>query len=358
MSKSVAAPLAGKQILVTRTREQASVLSERLHALGALPVEFPTIRIVPPTDWHALDTALKRLYASDGTGYDWLVLTSANGVHICMQRLQELGYDPGAMRNVRVATIGPATAAALAEYGVIADLVPDEYIAEGVTRALLEDARQRQLPLTGQRILLARAAEARKILFTELQQAGALVDEVPAYYTLPVARSDERGREVFRLLQNGQLDILTFTSSSTVRNFVAWLKSFIAANLSEASAERVGWGNTDDDIAANLSEASAERVGWGNTDDDVSEQSDQILEQMTSNTQLASIGPITSQTARQLGLRIDIEAKEFTIDGLVDAIVLYEELLNGHLSGASPEGVDRRNTEESHDRSNNSVPNK
>ncbi len=315
MSKSVAAPLAGKQILVTRTREQASVLSEKLHALGALPVEFPTIRIVPPKDWYALDTALKRLYASDETGYDWLVLTSANGVHICMQRLQELEYDPRAMRDVRVATIGPATAAALAEYGVSADLVPDEYIAEGVTRALLEDARQRQLPLSGQRILLARAAEARKILFTELQQAGALVDEVPAYYTLPVARDDEHGREVFRLLRNGQLDILTFTSSSTVRNFVAWLKSYIAANLSEASAERVGWRNTEGDA---------------------SEQSDQILEQMTSNTQLASIGPITSQTARQLGLRIDIEAKEFTIDGLVDAIVLYEE---------------------SHDRSNNSISN-
>ena len=111
MSKSVAAPLAGKQILVTRTREQASALSEKLHALGALPVEFPTIRIVPPTDWRALDTALKRLYASDENGYDWLVLTSANGVHICMQRLQELGYNPGAMRDVRVATIGPATAA-------------------------------------------------------------------------------------------------------------------------------------------------------------------------------------------------------------------------------------------------------
>ncbi|MBA2681252.1 MAG: uroporphyrinogen-III synthase [Ktedonobacteraceae bacterium] len=286
MSRSVAAPLTGKHILVTRTREQASVLSEKLRALGAIPVEFPTIRIVPPTDWSGLDAALQRLYATDGTGYDWLVLTSANGVHICMQRLQELGYDPRTMHSVRIATIGPATAAALTEYGVSADLVPDEYIAEGVTRALLEDARQRQLPLTGQRILLARAAEARKILFTELQQAGALVDEVPAYYTLPVARDDERGREVCRLLQDGQLDILTFTSSSTVRNFVAWLTGY------------------------------------------ASERSDWILEKMTSNTQLASIGPITSQTARELGLRIDIEAKEFTIDGLVDAIVLYEEFLS------------------------------
>lgn len=290
MSKSVAAPLAGKQILVTRTREQASALSEKLHLLGAIPVEFPTIRIVPPTDWRTLDAALLRLYASDGSGYAWLVLTSVNGVHICLQRLRELGYDPRAMRDVRVATIGPATAAALADYGVSADLVPDEYIAEGLTRALLEDARQRQLPLTGQRILLARAAEARKLLFTELQQAGALVDEVPAYYTLPVARDDERGREVLRLLLDGRLDVLTFTSSSTVRNFVAWLKSA------------------------------------------ASEQPDQVVEQIMRRTQFASIGPITSRTARELGLRIDIEAKEFTIDGLVDAIVLHEDYFAGRLS--------------------------
>jgi uroporphyrinogen-III synthase/chlorite dismutase len=272
-------PLAGRRVLVTRTREQASVLSERLRALGAIPLEFPTIRIVPPTDWGALDAALKRLYVSDETGYAWFVLTSANGVHICLQRLRELGYDLRAMSGVRIATIGPATAAALTDYGVTADLVPDEYIAEGVTRALLKDARQHQVSLVGQRILLARAAEARKVLFTDLQQAGALVDEVPAYYTVPVARDDEHGREILHLLQDGQLDILTFTSSSTVRNFVAWVES----------------------------------------------SGRHVLEQIPQHTQLASIGPITSQTARELGLRIDIEAKEFTIDGLVSAIILHEE---------------------------------
>ncbi len=294
MSKSAVMPLAGKRVLVTRTREQASVLSEKLRVLGAIPVEFPTIRIVPPTDWHALDAALKRLYVSDESGYAWFVLTSVNGVHICLQRLRELGYDPCAMNGVRIATIGPATAAALAQYGVSADLVPDEYIAEGVTRALLEDAQRQQISLAGQRILLARATEARKVLFTDLQQAGALVDEVPAYYTVPVARDDERGREILRLLQDGQLDLLTFTSSSTVRNFVAWVEGYAAG------------------------------------------QSDHLLEQITRHTQLASIGPITSQTARGLGLRVDIEAKEFTIDGLVNAIVLHEE---------------------KHDRANNYIPN-
>src|SRR5438128_2661962 len=221
-------PLQGKRVLITRTREQASALSERLRALGAIPVEFPTIRIVPPSDWQQLDTALKRLYILDASGqpyYDWLVLTSANGVRICCERLRSLGYDLQAMHHARIATIGPATATALERYGIKTDLTPDEYIAEGVATALIRDVQQRGLSLRGQRILLARAAEARKVLVTELQEVGAEVDEVTAYYTHAVTHDDEQGREVLRLLQNHQLDILTFTISSTVRNFVAWLKS-------------------------------------------------------------------------------------------------------------------------------------
>ncbi|GCE16417.1 uroporphyrinogen-III synthase [Dictyobacter kobayashii] len=203
MSKHNHLPLEGKRILVTRTREQASVLCEHLRSLGAIPIEFPTIRIVPPEDWTTLDVALKGLYTDDSSGYDWLILTSANGVNICMQRLQALGYEPAALRNsrnshsLRIATIGPATAAALAQYGISADLIPDEYIAEGVINALEKDAHERQIPLTGQRILLARAAEARKILPLELQQAGAYVDEVPAYYTVPVARDDQRAAKCY-----------------------------------------------------------------------------------------------------------------------------------------------------------------
>ncbi len=286
-----ALPLQGKCVLVTRTRDQASVFSQRLRALGAVPIEFPTIRIVPPSDWTQLDEALKRLYASGPAGandgsykYSWLVFTSANGVHICLERLCKLGYDPQAVRNVRVATIGPATAAAVASYGVSADLVPDEYIAEGIADALIKDAEQRGTPLKGQHILLARAAEARKVLVTELQQAGAIVDEIPAYYTLTAASDDKQGREVWRMLQQQQLDIVTFTSSSTVRNFVAWLKSC--------------------EDAVYFSTAS-------------------ITHPIIPT--IACIGPITSRTARELGLHVDIEAKEFTIDGLVEAIVKYEE---------------------------------
>ena len=281
MSEEPLRPLQNQRILVTRTREQASVLCERLRALGAEPVELPTIRIVPPADWQQLDQVLQLLYAPDATRYDWVVFTSANGVNICMERVRSLGYEPGALQGARVATIGPATAAALQRYGITADLVPDEYIAESVAQALMADAQRQGKTLAGQRILLARAAEARKVLVTELREAGAHVDEVPAYYTLPVTRDDEQGRTVWRFLQEHTLDILTFTSSSTVRNFVAWLKEF-------------GQGNNDP-----LALVTPEHCV------------------------IACIGPITAQTARDLGLQVTIEATEYTIDGLINAIIAY-----------------------------------
>jgi uroporphyrinogen-III synthase len=283
-----ASPLQGKRILVTRTSQQASVLCEQLRTLGAIPIEFPTIKIVPPADWTQLDAALKCLYQRQGNdqnglsnernGYDWLIFTSANGVHMCCERLRQLGYDLQELANVHIATIGPATAAALTQYGLRADLVPDEYIAEGVAFALIAESGQ---TLQGQRILLARAAEARKVLVTQLEQAGAMVDEVAAYYTVAVARDDEQGREIVHLLQQQQLDILTFTSSSTVRNFMTWLKSYEQTTSTS-------------------------------------------LMELVSRCHIACIGPITAQTARELGLNVTIEAKEFTIDGLVQAIVAYE----------------------------------
>ncbi|HET8853533.1 MAG TPA: uroporphyrinogen-III synthase, partial [Ktedonobacteraceae bacterium] len=267
-------PLQGKRILVTRTRQQAGALSERLRALGAIPIEFPTIHIVPPQDWEPLDSALRRLCMAEATSgrpqgiapsiydmpgppleysrggayphpapyYTWLVFTSANGVNICFERLHSIGYDARAIGNVRVAAIGPATAAALACYGVTADLVPDEYIAEGVAAALIEDARQRGELLEGKRILLARAEGARKVLVTELRQAGAVVDEVVAYRTSAVLSDDEQGREVLHLLYTHQLDILTFTSSSTVRNFLHWLVE--CAGKDETVGELGGIGPT------------------------------------------------------------------------------------------------------------------
>ncbi|HEX4202952.1 MAG TPA: uroporphyrinogen-III synthase [Ktedonobacteraceae bacterium] len=279
LDKSTILPLHDKRVLVTRTRAQASALSAKLRALGALPIEFPTIRIVPPQPLDALDHALQQLYAPAGSDYDWWVLTSANGVHICCERLHTLGCAFDTLHDhVRIATIGPATAATLQQYGLTTDLLPDEYIAESVVTALLGDAQAKGKSLAGSRILLTRAAETRKVLVTDLQRAGAIVDEVAAYHTLPVSGDDAQGKNVLSLLQQRQLDILTFTSSSTVRNFVAWFKSCEQAN------------------AASL----------------------QPLQPV-----IACIGPITAQTARELGLSVTIEAKEFTTDGLVDAIVDY-----------------------------------
>ncbi|MDQ2717904.1 MAG: uroporphyrinogen-III synthase [Chloroflexota bacterium] len=278
-------PLRGKRVLVTRTREQAGALSARLSALGATPVEFPTIRLVPPDDWRPLDEALKRLALPGSTvpqrHYTWLVFTSANGVTFCLERLHSLGYQ--ALGPVRIAAIGSATAAAVEGYGLTVDLVPDEYIAEGVAAALIEETRRRGQSLEGTRVLVARAAEARKVLITDLQQAGMQVDEVTAYRTLPAASDDELGRAVLRLLQARQLDILTFTSSSTVRHFVQWLERCVEHTKSQPTHA------------------------------------------LLRDVRIACIGPITSQTARELGLAVDIEAREFTIDGLVTSIIQYYE---------------------------------
>ncbi len=312
-SSKTSFPLQGKRILVTRASKQAGALSDRLRKLGAIPVEFPIIQIAPPEDWAPLDDALKRLCVcsppimsfndQDRSGgvtlsaakglarsesyYTWLVFTSANGVNICFDRLNTLAYTTNNIGNVRVAAIGPATAQALRHHGIKPDLVPDEYIAEGVAAALIEDAHRHGVSLEGKRILILRAAEARKVLVEKLQRAGAIVEEVAAYRTRGAVIDDEQGHEVLRLLQAHQLDILTFTSSSTVRHFVQWLA----------------------DCAPGAAVSPIALV--------------------THNPQLkiACIGPITSQTARELGLDVQIEASEFTIDGLVEAIVQHEEIV-------------------------------
>lgn len=278
-----ALPLQGRSILITRAHEQAGTFSERLRALGATAVEFPAIRVVPPEDWEPLDNALKRL--CEAGWYDWLVFTSANGVRICFERLQRLGYDARSIGNVSVAAIGPATAVELAKYGVAVDLVPAEYIAEGIAVALLDDARKLGESLAGKKVLLARAAEARNVLVTELQQSGAIVEVVAAYRTVGVTHEDGQGREILRMLETQQLDILTFTSSSTVRNFMQWL---MQCNRDVANS-----------LLSNVAQHARPKI--------------------------ACIGPITSQTAREFGLDVHIEAQEYTIAGLIEAIIRNEE---------------------------------
>jgi len=253
-------PLFGKTVVVTRTREQASDLVSRLSALGAECLEFPTIRVVPPQDWAPLDSAIDRLDT-----YDWLVLTSVNGVSFFFDRLYGRGQDVRALKDIRTATIGPATAKRLRDFGLNSDIVPETFRAESIIEAFKDE------DMGGKRVLLPRAKEARPLLPIEVRKMGALVDEIPAYQTEQVRDNVD---ELLGLLEKGAIDIVTFTSSSTVRNFKACLPP-----------ER--------------------------------------FEPLIGGIKTASIGPITSDTARELGFNVDMEATEYTIPGLCQAILGY-----------------------------------
>src|SRR5215469_178092 len=196
-------PLQGLRILNTRTQQQAGAFSSQLSAQGAMPVEFPTIRVVAPQDWEPLDTVLKRLCKSDW--YDWWVFTSANGVKICFDRLINQGFTVNSIGNVRIAAIGPATANVLSKYAVRVDLVPTNYVAEAVAASIINDARKRGEGLEGKRVLLARAAEARDVLIHELQNVGVEVDVVAAYRTIGVDREDQRGEIILHKLEAQEL---------------------------------------------------------------------------------------------------------------------------------------------------------
>jgi uroporphyrinogen III methyltransferase/synthase len=259
-------PLMGKRIVVTRAREQASDLVARLTALGAECLEFPTIQIAPPEDWGPLDHALKHL-----TTYDWLIFTSVNGVDFFFKRLFALGRDVRALGHIRTAAIGPATADRLAAFGLQTDILPDTYRAEGVVAAFQGET------MRGCRVLLPRALEARSVLPQELQRMGAKVDAVTVYHTQPVAENRD---QLLEQLQSGRVDMVTFTSSSTVKNFAALLP--------------------DDQRQA-----------------------------LMQGVPLASIGPITSQTAQALGFHVDLEAAAYTIPGLCQVILDYYQEVTG-----------------------------
>ncbi|HYL80869.1 MAG TPA: uroporphyrinogen-III C-methyltransferase, partial [Candidatus Acidoferrum sp.] len=199
-------PLFGKRILVTRAREQASSFAQILEAAGAEVVEFPTIRIVPPESWAPLDTAIGKLRE-----YQWVIFTSANGVRFFWERLQHAGRDLRDLFGITVCAIGPATAEALLRLGVRADIVPAEFKAEALVEAIGSER------VRGSRVLLARAAEAREVIPEELARRGAQVDVVPAYRTL---RNTSDSAELRSMLQEGKIHAVTFTSSSTVKHFL------------------------------------------------------------------------------------------------------------------------------------------
>jgi uroporphyrinogen III methyltransferase/synthase len=240
-------PLLGKTMVVTRARAQASDLVDKLSSLGA-------------ECWGHLDAAIDNLET-----YDWLIFTSVNGVSYFFERLYEKGLDVRAVKDVRTAAIGPATAKRLGDFGLKSDIIPKTYQAESVVEAFEKEDMEEK------RVLLPRAKEARPILPVELVKLGAVVNEITAYQT---EQASENIDELIKRLEEGSIDIVTFTSSSTVKNFKALLPA---------------------------------------------ERFESLIEKVT----VASIGPITTDTAKELGFKVDITAKDFTIPGLCEAILQH-----------------------------------
>ena len=254
-------PLTGVRVLVGRARHQAGALSMGLKKQGATVLEIPFIEIRKPKSFKPLDTALQNLAA-----YDWLILTSVNGVEAMWDRMKRWRLTHRNLAQLRIAAIGPATKKAIEQRGASVNVVPKEYVAESVVQSL-EDQ------VLGKRLLLVRAKVARDVIPRELRKAGAQVDVIEAYETVVPRSSGSRLRTTLKDDKH-RPHVVTFTSSSTVKNFVTLL------------------GNGCPVVPARLQ-----------------------------GMRTASIGPVTSSTLRELGLPVDIEAKEFTIPGLVEAIV-------------------------------------
>ena len=252
-----AGPLRGKRIVVTRAHTQAEGLSSLLRGYGAEVVEAPVIEVRPPDSFEALDQALNNILQ-----YDWLILTSVNGVEALFSRLVPLRLSVDSLQHLKIAAIGPATEERIQDHGLVVDLVPPRYVAEEVVRMLRKQVK-------GERVLLVRAKVARDVIPEELRRAGAQVDVADAYQTVIPEGAKERLLEVFA---HGAPDAITFTSSSTVKNFLSVvLGTEIPAKLAK--------------------------------------------------TKFASIGPVTSETLREYALPVHVEADEFTMDGLAQALV-------------------------------------
>ncbi|MBI5642596.1 MAG: uroporphyrinogen-III C-methyltransferase [Deltaproteobacteria bacterium] len=253
-------PLFGKRILVTRALEQAGEFSKLLEKNGAEPLTFPTIKTVAPPSFAPLDKAIKKI-----SSYDWAIFTSVNGVKYFFERLYKLDKDLRELKGVRICAIGPMTEKAIKKLGIKVDLTPREYRAEAIIEAL------GKRKIKGKKFLLARALEAREVIPVEIKRLGGRIDVVPSYKT--VKPSKEAG-ELKGLFREGGVDIVTFTSASTVTNFVSMFKK---AELSE----------------------------------------------LLKGVNIACIGPITADTAKEYGIKVDIMPKDYTIPALTDAMAGY-----------------------------------
>lgn len=257
---SVARPLNGWRILVSRARKQAGALSDGLRDLGAEVLEIPFIEIRPPRSFKAINEALKLI-----SEYEWLILTSVNGVEALFERMTKLNVPKSALAHLRIAAIGPATKAAIEKQGLKVEVTPKEYVAESVVESLAAKVK-------GKRVLLCRAKIARDVIPRELRRAGAYIDVVEAYETVIPQSSRVKLRAALRDPRK-RPHAITFTSSSTVRNYVSLLG--IRSGKSKL-------------VAGVLN---------------------------------ASIGPVTSETLAGYDLSVDLQASEFTIPGLIAAIV-------------------------------------
>jgi uroporphyrinogen III methyltransferase/synthase len=252
--------LAGKRILITRAREQSGDFVTQLKKLGAEVIEFPTIKMVPPLHWGEVDRAIDQLKS-----YDWIIFTSANGVNFFWQRLAERSEPHHLPSSLKVCAIGPATANRLKKRRVSVHFIPEEFIAESILEGF------EKMVIRGKRILLARAKKARDILPKGLIKMGAEVDVVEVYRTI---RPRGGSKKLKRLLAEGKIDVIAFTSSSTINHFAELLKK-------------------------------------------------EDLKKLLKDTAIACIGPVTARTAKEWGLKVQIQPKQYTIPGLTRAIAEY-----------------------------------
>lgn len=257
-------PLFGKRVLVTRPREQAAELVDRLTALGAESIEAPMIRMAPPDDPDPLLRA-----AANPEDFDWIIFTSANAVDAFMTALLDGERDVRALKGPRLCTSGTATAEKLATYGIKVDLIPREFRADAVVASLLALG-----PVAGVRVLLPRADIGREVIGEQLRDAGAVVTEVIAYRTILEDATREGDPDIYGMLLEGRIDVATFTSPSAIRNF---------AKIHGA---------------------------------------DQVAD-LLKNTVVATIGPVTADAARQLGIPVTIQPRTYTVPALVDAIAAH-----------------------------------
>jgi len=287
-------PLTGTRILVGRARHQASTLSAALKKLGAEVIEIPFIGIRKPDSSKPLDTALQAI-----AEYDWLILTSVNGVEALSARMKHLRISVINLKHLKIAAIGPATREEIEKLGLKVKIVPERYIAESIVESL-------RGKVAGKRVLLARAKVARDVIPRELRKMGAHVDVVEAYETVVPASSRMRLQAIMKDPKR-RPHLVTFTSSSTVNNFADLL------GLGPAQPHFVlrSGGTPANSPALKRRVKAHMRSRPGGTAD---------TSRSIKGIQFASIGPITSDTLRKLGLQVHIEAKEYTIPGLIKAI--------------------------------------